>query len=53
MWGDERSELAPDDSASNVGWREHGAAGKYRKRRPGRRTERRTQTPRLVEEDER
>lgn len=43
---DERSELAPDDSASNIGWKER-ERKRHKKRRPGasRRTERRTPAP--------
>ncbi|KAL8713622.1 MAG: hypothetical protein Q9225_006748 [Loekoesia sp. 1 TL-2023] len=41
-WGDEGSELAPDDSASNI--------SRSRRRRPGRRHERRT--PAMVEEED-
>lgn len=58
---DGRSELAPDDSASNVGWREREKRSRYKKRRPGggdkgareRRHERRTPAPvEEVEEEE-
>ena len=50
---DGRSELAPDDSASNVGWREREKRSRYKKHRPGgadkgakeRRSERRTSAP--------
>lgn len=49
---DERSELAPDDSASNIGWKER-ERKKHKKRRAvaSRRTERRTPAP-VEEEDE-
>ncbi|KAL9091778.1 MAG: hypothetical protein Q9159_001293 [Coniocarpon cinnabarinum] len=58
---DGRSELAPDDSASNVGWREREKRRGMKKRRPGgdkgakeRRSERRTPAPveEVDEEDE-
>lgn len=48
--GDVRSELAPDDSASNIGWREHGRRKERRKRRE--KESGRTRTPAVAEEDE-
>lgn len=48
---DGRSELAPDDSASNVGWREREKRNQRYKKRSSRRTERRTPAP-VEEEDE-
>lgn len=48
--GDIKSELAPDDSASNVGFREHGRRRERNKRREKEATKRRT--PAVIEEDE-